>query len=121
MLEQERIGEVTLVSIRNELDASTAQRAKEAFGALIDGGAVRLVMDLSNLDYIDSAGLGVLVSTLKMLRARGGDLRLFGVKDSVKMIFDLTRLSRVFTIFPGKEEALASFGLDHGSDGAGSG
>ncbi len=109
MLQHERIGDATVVSIRTELDANTAQRAKEALDRLIAGGETRLLVDLSNLDYIDSAGLSVLVSILKGARARGGDVRLFGVNDSIKMIFDLTRLSRVFRIFPDREEALSSF------------
>lgn len=109
MLQHERIGDVTLISLRTALDANTAHRAKEALDRLIAGGDTRLVVDLSNLDYIDSAGLSVLVSILKGARARGGDVHLFGVDDSIKMIFDLTRLSRVFKIFPDREEALSSF------------
>ncbi|HHQ47579.1 MAG TPA: anti-sigma factor antagonist [Acidobacteria bacterium] len=110
MLEHEQAGETTVVTLRTELDTSTAQRVKEELERLMGDGAVRIALDLSRLDYVDSAGLGALVSILKALRARGGDLRLFGLKDSVRMIFDLTRLSRVFKIFPGREEALASFG-----------
>ncbi len=121
MLQHERIGDATVVTIRTELDANTAHRAKEAMDELIQGGEIRLVVDLSNLDYIDSAGLGVLVSTLKGVRAKGGDLRLCGVKDPVKMIFDLTRLSKVFKIFPDREQALSSFGMDNGPSGAGTG
>jgi anti-sigma B factor antagonist len=117
MLEHEQAGDVTVVTIRSELDAGSAPRFKEVLEGLLGDGTDRIAMDLSRLDYVDSAGLGVLVSTLKMLRARGGDLRLFGLKDSVRMIFDLTRLSKVFRIFPGREEALASFGSGGGAGG----
>jgi len=119
MLDHEQIGGVTVVSIRPELDAGSAPRLKEMLNELIGRGAIRFVIDLSDLDFIDSAGLGVLVSTLKGVRARGGDLRICCVKDPVRMIFDLTRLSKVFKIFADRGQALSSFGAAHDATGAG--
>ncbi len=105
----EHVNGIVVVALDTELDANTALRVKQELGSAIGDQARRVVLDLSRLDFIDSAGLGVLVSLVKVLRARGGDMRLVGLKDPVRMIFQLTRLEKVFKIFGDREKALASY------------
>ncbi|PLX74775.1 MAG: anti-anti-sigma factor [Desulfuromonas sp.] len=99
-----------LIEIKEErLDAHNSSELKTQILALFDEGKNNLVIDLQDVRFVDSSGLGSLVSGFKNASARNGNLKLCGLQPQVKSMFDLTRLHRVFEIFPGAEEALASF------------
>jgi anti-sigma B factor antagonist len=66
-----------------------------------------LVLDLSELHFIDSTGLGVLVGALRRVRTEGGDIRLAGAPSSIRRVFAVTGLDQVFTLFPTVDEAMA--------------
>ena len=65
------------------------------------------MVDFSNSPYIDSSGLGALVSLSRRLRDAGGDLRLVGLNDDLRSLFELTRLDQLFPLFATRDEALA--------------
>ena len=77
--------------------------------SLFEEGKNQLVVDLKDVRFIDSSGLGALVSGYKNASARNGNLKLSSLQPQVKSMFELTRLHRVFEIYPGSDEALASF------------
>ena len=91
-------GDVTVVEIGDRFDAVSAPEVKTELQALIEEGNIRLVLSLAKMDFIDSAGLGVLVSCLRRAAAEGGDLRLAEVPAFCRSIFELTRLTRVFDV-----------------------
>ena len=97
----------TVVTVGDTLDASNAEAAKTFFRNLVDGGANRVVVDLSGLGFIDSSGLGALVTALKTARAVGGDVRLCCLTPPVRSIFQLTRLDKVFTVHDRVEDAIS--------------
>ncbi|MCC6243775.1 MAG: STAS domain-containing protein, partial [Gemmatimonadaceae bacterium] len=66
-----------------------------------------VVVDFSASAYIDSSGLGALVSLGKRLREQGGDLRLTGLNDDLRTLFELTRLDSLFPLFASRDDALA--------------
>ncbi len=70
---------------------------------------INIVVDLTNVPMIDSAGLGLLIAFLKQVRERGGDLTLCGIQKRVSLVFDITRTKRIFGIFDTRELAVASF------------
>jgi anti-sigma B factor antagonist len=76
---------------------------------LIADGRTRLVVDLAQVKFIDSFGLGALVSALRVVRSAGGDLKLACVPPSVESVLRLTRLSTVFDCHPAMEDALKAF------------
>jgi anti-sigma B factor antagonist len=82
---------------------------KEALIKQIDDGAHNVVVDLSQTEFIDSSFLGTLVAGLKKATMMNGDLKVVGLQESVKSIFELTRLYRIFDIFDNKDTALKSF------------
>ena len=97
---------VTLVRVTEKrLDAAAAPAFKARVSDLIAGGASRIVVDLSGVAFVDSSGLGTLVSALKQLGSRG-DLALAGVQPAVAKLLQLTRLDRVFRTFPTAEDAV---------------
>ncbi|EAT16256.1 STAS domain-containing protein [Desulfuromonas acetoxidans] len=100
---------VTLTLKEERLDAHNSSELKTQLLNLFEDGKVNIVIDLSPVRFIDSSGLGALVSGFKNASSREGGLKLCGLQSQVKSMFELTRLHRVFEIFPGTEEALASF------------
>ena len=75
----------------------------------LDGGTHKFVIDFTKTGYIDSSGLGVLVSLSKKIREQGGDLRLAGLNEDLQTLFELTKLDTLFSIAKTPEEALAAF------------
>lgn len=88
-----------------------AEEFKKILTEDIENGAKKIVVDLSECEFIDSTFLGALVVSLKKVTALGGDLKLVGFQPSVHSMFELTRMYRVFEAFSSKKEAIESFGL----------
>ena len=100
---------ITVVAPRGELDMAVSDQLKRTLTDLIDKGQSRLLLDLSGVGYIDSSGMGVLVGSMKQARDAGGDVRLCMLQDDVRAIFEMTRLIKVMSIHPTRQEALASW------------
>jgi anti-sigma B factor antagonist len=107
-IETDRPDHIALVIPKGDLTVSCADDVAKTLAKMITPRRARLVIDLANVAYLDSAGLGALVSTLKLARARGGDVKFCGLQDIVRSVFDMTRLTSVVEIYPSREEALAS-------------
>lgn len=107
-LEHHSVDDLVVVTLQeSRLDAAVADQFKTTMLAFVEAGQNRLVLDLSHVDFIDSSGLGAVVSILKSVGGRG-TLRLCGLRDSVYSIFKLTRMTQVFSIHPSAEEAIAA-------------
>ena len=93
------------------LDAEVAPEFRAALWGLIDDGRGNLVVNLATVDFIDSSGLGALVSALKRLKQSGqkGDIRLALVKPPVESVLEIIRLHRVFSRYPSVDEAVKSY------------
>jgi anti-sigma B factor antagonist len=81
-----------------ELDVATSQRFRDCVNQLIDGGAQELVVNLSAITFIDSAGLGVLVGAMKRLRAGGGSFALADPSRGVRRVLEITGLTSMVEI-----------------------
>jgi anti-sigma B factor antagonist len=84
--------------IRGEVDVSTSAALREELYRLIDGGARRVVIDCGEMDFIDSSGLGVLVGALKRVREKDGELVVRSLNPSARKVFEITGLTKLFTI-----------------------
>ncbi len=105
-------GEFLVVSPQGErLDAHAAVSFKEAMSQFISDGNSRIVLDLGQITFIDSSGLGAIVTTLKRIGA-DGKLVVAGLTDKTRSIFELTRMDRVFDIHTSLEGALESLGVE---------
>ncbi len=102
-------GKVLIFDIRGDLDAKSASILKERINEKITDGKSLILINLSDVPYMDSAGLGVLVSGLKNANRLSGDLRIWGLQDEVKSIFELTRLNKVFQIYEDELAAVSSY------------
>lgn len=91
---------------RKRIDASYAINLREDVVALIEQGTTKIVVNLGNVEFVDSSGLGVLVSIMK---AVGGNqnMALCHVKDAVMTVLKLTRMDKIFVVMPSETEAVA--------------
>jgi len=99
----------TVVQIAGSVDSLTSDEAQTFFNGQIERAQIRLVADLSQVDYLSSAGLRVLLSALKSTRQRGGDLYLAGLQGNVLQVLNLAGFTSIFKIFPTTEEAVTAF------------
>ncbi|PKL37242.1 MAG: hypothetical protein CVV44_16545 [Spirochaetae bacterium HGW-Spirochaetae-1] len=81
------------------------------FNALIEGGALKLLLDLHDLEYIDSSGIGVLISTAKALRKNSGDVVLANASSDVRNVFKVVNLQSFIKLFNTDGEAFNHFRL----------
>lgn len=109
-LEHRNEGNVLVVTLpEKRLDARTAGAFKEKMIEFVRSGQTRIALDIHEIEFIDSSGLGAIVSVLKQLGGQG-DLVICGARDTVTSMFKLTRLDKVFQMFPGTSEAVAALG-----------
>lgn len=99
---------VSIVRLDGRLDAAAAGEIKNQIGDLADNASANVVMNLAKVDFIDSTGLGLIVSTYRRLRENEHDLLICELTPQARTLFELTRMHRIFTIFDGEAEALES-------------
>ena len=101
-------GSASVVDLNGEIDVYTSPKVKDAITELIDQGSYDLVINLENVRYIDSTGLGVLIGGLKRVREHSGTVNLVCTNPQIKKIFDITGLSKIFGIFDSEQAACDS-------------
>ncbi len=100
-------GETVVLAVHGEVDVYTAPRLRERFVELSGDGRRVIVVDLEGVEFLDSTGLGVLVSGLKRFRSGGGDVLLVATQPRVLKVLEITGLTQVFEIHESVESALA--------------
>jgi len=100
---------VTIVRIDGQLIVGNRQELKTLIQDGLDRAERKFLIDCGQTGYIDSSGLGVLVSLAKRVRELGGELRIAGLNEDLRSLFELTKLDSLFHISPTAEEALAGF------------
>jgi anti-sigma B factor antagonist len=100
---------VTMVQVDGQLIVGNRHELKDLIQSALDRGERRLLIDFSRTGYIDSSGLGALVSISKRVREAGGELRLAGLNDDLRSLFELTKLDTLFAITETPDQALTSF------------
>lgn len=101
---------LTLLELTGRFDSFAAATVAASMDLATQANPAKVVVDLTGVDFIDSTGLAVLVQGMKRCRQNRGDLRLCGLRQPVRMIFELTRLDRAIEIFGSQAEAVAAFG-----------
>ena len=102
-------GGITLVEVEGQLIVGNRQELKQQVLERLEAGDRKFVIDFTNTGYIDSSGLGVLVSLSKKIREQGGELRLSTLNEDLRTLFELTKLDTLFRIADNKSEALVGF------------
>ncbi len=104
-----REGEVTVVDVDGQLIVGNRQELKQKVLDELESGSRKFLVDFTETGYIDSSGLGVLVSLSKKIREVGGELRLSSLNEDLRTLFELTKLDTLFRIAGSREEGLAAF------------
>lgn len=104
---QTRTDDCLVVDVSGQLVVGNRQEFKQAILDEVEQGARLVVIDFTRSAYIDSSGLGALVSLGKRIRDVGGDLRLVGLNDDLRSLFELTRLDALFPVFASRADAMA--------------
>lgn len=100
---------VTILRLKGSLDADTVAPFKKQAARLLEEGQTRLVLDCQALDFIDSMGLGALISLLRRVRSASGDIKVCALNKDVYSVFEITRLHRLFDIAPSCQAACEKF------------
>ena len=101
------VGGRTVVAVGGEIDVYTAPKLRDTITELVAAGNYDLIIDMEQVESVDSTGLGVLVGGLKKVRAHDGSLHLVCNQDRLLKIFRITGLAKVFTIHESADAALA--------------
>jgi anti-sigma B factor antagonist len=99
-------GDLTIVTVKGEIDVFTSPKLRETLVELVEAGGLHVVFDLSEVDFLDSTGLGVLIGVYNRLRSRSGSMTLAGANDRVSNVFHVTQLTKIFVLHDSLEEAL---------------
>lgn len=100
------VGSVEIYRFSGSFDAMSASGCRESIVRAINDGKKYLILDFSGIDFIDSTGLGFLVSILKAAANQGGKLRICGLSLMLKDVFVMTKLDRVFDLDEDEEASL---------------
>ena len=103
------VNEVKVVQIEGELDTGSSPDAQNQLDQLRGQGVKKILLDLTNLDFISSAGLRVLLATAQELKENGGDLRVCSLNREVKEVFDISGFSTLLMVFDNEAKALSGF------------
>jgi anti-anti-sigma factor len=107
---QEQAGNVVIARLIGRLDSSAASSAEENLTRALGGGTPRLAIDLSQLDYISSAGLRVLLVVAKKVQQANGKLVMFGLVPNVREVFSVSGFDKILSIKPDAASAIAAAG-----------
>jgi anti-sigma B factor antagonist len=102
-------GDVIVLDIAGEIDLYNAPEIKDIINKLIEERKYNVVINLEKVSYIDSSGIGALISSLSNLKKYQGGLKIINVFASVRKVFELTKLTSFFEIFDSEDEAVKSF------------
>lgn len=100
---------VVVLGVDGQLIVGNRHELKQKVLDAVEAGERKFLIDFSSTGYIDSSGLGVLVSLSKKIREAGGELRLAGLNEDLRTLFELTKLDTLFAITESLDEALAAF------------
>jgi anti-sigma B factor antagonist len=104
-LKSEREGETLVFALRGSLDLATSPTVKAALSDAIERGESKLIVDLRQLEFLDSTGLSVLIGAHRRAAERGGSLRLVVSEGQILRLLTITGLVAVFSVYHSKEDA----------------
>lgn len=102
----ENMNEFTVIRLDGRLDAAAVRDHRDKLIELADSVAKGVILNLEQVDFIDSSGLGLIVSLVKRVREQSADLSICSLSPQAQSLFELTRMTRIFSIHPDETSAL---------------
>ena len=109
-------GEITVLNLNGVIDTVSCLKLKGIMNELVSKGVAKLLIDMSRVEYVSSAGWGVFASKIDELRGRGGDIKIFGMDPEVDSIFHLLGFDVIMRSFSIMAEAIENFSIPVGSE-----
>lgn len=101
--------DICVIDVEGQLVVGNRQELKDRMIAELERGERKFLIDFDHTDYIDSSGIGALISLSRRIHTLGGELRLANLNADLQMLFELTKLDTYFKISPTREAALSTF------------
>ena len=101
--------DIVTYHITGDIDINSSPDIRKSFEKCVNAKAMKVLVNLSGVSYVDSSGLATLVEMLKRTRAYGGKLRLAGLAAKVRSLFEITKLEKLFEIYDSEQDATANF------------
>ncbi len=101
---------IVILTVLDDVILDTVQEFRELIHSLVDQKVVYVILDVSGIEFISSRGLGVIGYAMDVMRKSGGDLKIFGMKQEVKVIFDICGLSQIIDMYDSHDDAVLSCG-----------
>lgn len=108
-IEKKKKNDVSVVKVSGDIDISSSQEVRQYFESLLEENGNKVIINLGEVEYVDSSGLAAFVDILKKMRASGGTLKLSNVPGKVKGLFEITKLDKIFDMVDDEDDALDSF------------
>ncbi len=105
-IEFKDLGEHKIISVTGEVDLYNVSELKKALFSVTDGQYKSVVVDMKNVNYMDSSGIGALVAGMKKMKAHNGKFALMNIHDDVLNIIKLATLDKFFTIYESENELI---------------
>jgi len=105
-------GTVAVIDIPERLDASCSSELKDKISEVVNNSVYKIIINLAKTNFIDSSGLGALVSKISVCKANGGDIKLVSPGKRVLEILQITHLDKVLSYYHDLDEAVNSFAID---------
>ena len=105
-----QLGDIHTVVLKGRFDSMTAHSVEEKLNSMLESSHFKMIVDLTGVDYISSAGLRVLLSATKRARQeKDGDLRLASIQTQVRQVFDMAGFTQFYKVYDSEEKAVKSF------------
>jgi len=111
-VESRRVGDVTVICPRGFINAHTVRQFEQALSEALEEGSQKILINGSDLAYIASAGLGVIMGLIEDTRAKGGDIRLAELNDTVRNIFEVLGFNHLCKVLDSERDGVESYGAD---------
>lgn len=106
---QTKINDVVIIELKGKINAGNSEMLKSIIKDLVDKNEKNIVFNFAEVDFIDSSGLGSLVGCLRTVKRNGGDIKIGGLVEKVRVVFELIRLNHLFDIHDNAEKAAQSY------------
>ena len=108
-IKEEKLNEVLICVLEGQITMNNSPELRKAFDNIIKRDEKKVILDFSQVSYIDSSGLATLIEMFQRLKKIAGNLRFSNIDQKVKSVFEITRLNKIFDIFETREMALKDF------------
>lgn len=108
-IREEKNNDITICALEGEVNINTSPELRKKFMSIIEANEKKILIDLTNVSYLDSSGLATFIEILQRLKKINGRLRFCNINERVRNILEITKLVNLFEIFESREEALKGF------------